>query len=304
MSWKRLKTFAIAILLVMNAIFLFLILQRNYRATHYDRDLIDSAIAVFRKSELYVGRSILSEETVSLPVYTGIVENGTLREHTIIRAIESEGFRVIDEPGGLRCKNAVGEFYFGNDFGFYYSELGRYDRPSDLLATERYILLSSDHGAKESARNTVKNFLEKYRFLSQEEPESDYEIAYSKVYSSGVNHIVTLSQRIDGVPIHGNISFLVSGGRVVSADGILVTRMPESRQRAETVDVLNILFAEKAYLDAREDIIAPRIVSDVSYAYAVYFDADEKFYLIPLCKVSYVGGDVSVYNCVSGKLYS
>ena len=56
MSWKKLKTFAIVMLVLMDAVFLFLILQRHDRATHYDDALIDSATAIFRESELYVDR--------------------------------------------------------------------------------------------------------------------------------------------------------------------------------------------------------------------------------------------------------
>lgn len=309
MSWKKLKTFAIVILCVMNLSFLFLILQRNYRATHYEEDLIDSVISVFRESELYVDRSFLSEKVVSLPVYTGVAERESLSELAVVRAIEEAGYEIREEPGGIRCENAVGEFYFGDDFGFYYIEKGRYDRPSDLLATERYILLKENESNKEETLRVVDAFLEKYDFLSAQSARYGYEIAYSAVYSSGVNYIVTLSQSIDNIPVHEEICVMVSGGRVVGADGIFATGVPASREKAETVDIVDILFEEKAHLDAvyranGSFSYTPMVLSEISYSYAVYFDAAGSFYLVPLCEVRYANGDVRTYNCVSGKLYS
>ena len=165
MSWKKLKTFAIMALCLMNAIFIFLVFQRNYRSTHYEKNLINSVISVFRQSELYVDRLFLSEKVVSLPVYIGVTESSEmLSELPVVRAIEKAGYTIREAPGGIRCENAVGEFYFGDDFGFYYSEKGRYDRPSDLLATERYILLKEDGSNKAEALRVVDSFLKKYEF--------------------------------------------------------------------------------------------------------------------------------------------
>ncbi len=309
MSWKKLKTFAIVVLCLMNLGFLFLIMQRNYRATHYEEELIDSVTNIFRESALYVDRSFLSGKVVSLPVYVGQTEQKASSELPVVCAIEKAGFELRKEPGGIRCENAVGEFYFGDDFGFYYMEKGRYDRPSELLTTERYILLKENTGSIADILHVVDIFLRRYEFLSEENSQYGYEIAYSEVYSSGVNYIVTLSQSINGVPVHEELCVMVSGGRVVSADGIFATESPVSREKAETVDIIDILFEEKAYLDAvyRENgsfAYTPMVLSDISYSYAVYFDAAGSFYLVPLCEVQYVNGDVRTYNCVSGKLYS
>lgn len=102
---------------------------------------------------------------------------------------------------------------------------------------------------------------------------------------------------------------MVSGGRVVSADGIFATFVPTEREKAETVDIMNILFAEKAHLDAvyragGSFSYTPMVLTDVSYSYAVYFDTHGEFYFVPLCEVKYANGEARTYNCVSGKLYS
>lgn len=309
MSWKKLKTFAIVMLVLMDAVFLFLILQRHDRATHYDDALIDSATAIFRESELYVDRAFLSKKHVSLPVYTGTSDPDAMLFSPVVSAIEKAGYEVKDEPGDIYCKNAVGEFYFGDDFGFYYAEKGRYDRPSDLLATERYIRLTEDNAYRQSSMRIVNTFLEKYAFLSAETARYGYEVAYTDVYSSGVNYIVTLSQSIEGVPVHERICVMVSGGRVVSADGIFATFVPTKREKAETVDIMNILFTEKAHLDAvyragGSFSYTPMVLTEVSYSYAVYFDTNGEFYFVPLCEVRYANGESRTYNCVSGKLYS
>jgi hypothetical protein len=247
---------------------------------------------------------------VSLPVYTGVTEKSeSLSELSVVRAIEKAGYTIREAPGGIRCENAVGEFYFSDDFGFYYTEKGRYDRPSDLLATERYILLRENGLDKSEALRVVDSFLRKYEFLSDEKSRYGYEVAYAEVYSSGINYIVTLAQSIDGVPVHEKICVMVSGGRVVGADGIFATEAPLSREKAETVDLIDILFEEKAYLDEvyranGSFSYTPMVLSELSYSYAVYFDASGSFYLVPLREVRYASGDVRTYNCVSGKLYS
>lgn len=309
MSWKQIKTLAILILSLMNAVFLFLILQRHYRATHYDDDLVNSAIAVFRESELYVDRSFLLGKMESLPVYTGMMDPEALDTLPIVHAIARAGYTVHDEPGGIRCENAVGEFYFGDDFGFFYSEKGKYERPSDLLATERYLLLQEDNAERARAIGVVDAFLEKYEFFSAKSEYYDYEIAYDKVYSSGISYIVTLSQRIGDISLHEQICVMVSGGRVVCADGIFATQTPQTKEKAQTVDLVNLLFEEKAYLDAiyragGSFSYTPMVLTGVSYSYAVYFDAAGRFYLVPLCEIAYANGEVRTYNCVSGKLYS
>ncbi len=309
MSWKKLKTFAIVLLLLMNAVFLFLILRREHLSTHYEDSLIDSAEVLFRESELYVDRAFLEQKRISLPVFSGDAVPTKSRELPAVRAIEREGFVLEDEPGGVRLENAVGEFYFADDFGFYYMEKGRYDRPSTLLRTERYILLTEDTPYSKNAIAVVHDFLTRYDFLSTENSRYGYEIDYSEVYSSGVNYIVTLSQSIDGVPVHEEICMMVSGGRVVSADGVFATAAPTSRKKAETVDLLELLFLEKAAQDEafRKNggfSYTPKVVSHVSYSYAVYFDADGSFYLVPLCEIAYAGGETRTYNCVSGALYA
>lgn len=309
MSWKKLKTFAIAILILMDAIFLFLILQRRESAMRYEESLIDSATEIFRESELYVDRAFLSEKRVSLPVYMGMSDPSAMLFSPIVLALEKAGYDIQDEPGGIYCKNAVGEFYFGDDFGFYYAEKGRYDRPSDLLSTQRYIRLTEENAYRQSSMRIVNTFLEKYAFLSERTARYGYEIAYTDVYSSGVNYIVTLSQSIRGVPVHEKICVMVSGGRVVSADGIFATFAPSERVKAETVDIMNVLFEEKAHLDAlyREGgsfSYTPMVLSDISYSYAAYFDTQGQFYFVPLCTVKYANGEARTYNCVSGKLYS
>ncbi len=309
MSWKNLKNFAIVLLLLMDITFLFLLIQRDYSAGHYESEQIDSAIEVFRKSELYVDRPYLSGPIVSLPVYTGKPGADSLSQTAVVRTLLSLGYRLSEEPGGIRCSNAVGDFYFGDDFSFYYTEKGRYDRPSDLLATERYIRLTEENDYRLGAIQVVDSFMDRYAFLSSGGREFGYEISFSEVYSSGVNYIVTLVQRIDGVPIHGEICVLVSGSRVLAADGVFVTSAPENRERAETMDLLNILFMEKAFLDARfraggSFSYTPMVLSEVEYCYAVYFDAQGSFYFVPLCTVRYMNGEVRSYNCVSGRLYS
>jgi hypothetical protein len=306
-NWKKLKLFAIVLLLLMNGWFLFRIAQRNYSAMHYEKDLITASIGVFRKSELYVDRSFLEKPIRELPVYTGSVDENSEMLLAITHTLSNRGYQISKEINGVRFTDVIGEFYFGDDFSFYYKERAHYEMPSTLLATERYIRLTPENRYRQDAFRVASDFMSRY--LASGDERHGFRIFYSEVYSSGVNYIVTLTQRIDGVPIYGEICRLVSGGRVTAADGLFVTSTPTRKETAQTTDLVNILFMEKAFLDARyreggSFSYTPMVLSKAVYSYAVYFDATGTFYFVPLCTVTYMNGETRSYNCVSGKLYS
>ncbi len=310
MSWKQLKTLAIAILVLMNGIFLFLISQRNHSASYYDEDLIDSALEVFHQSEMYVDRAFLSEKKPTFPVYSGVVPTGAnMRSLSVVKTIEKAGFSLLEESGGVRLTGKTAEFYFADDFEFHFFERGAYERPSDLLRSGRYVSLSEEDDAYEKALSASMAFFTQYGFLSDEAERLGYGIELREVFFSGSEQIVTFSQTIQGVLIHEEITLLVLGGKVAAADGVFASVMPASEESAELCDPLALLFLEKAYLDDRfraEGGFAytPMVLKALRYSYAVYFDAEGAFYLVPICEISYHGGESRTYNCVSGQLYS
>lgn len=305
MSWKNLKILAIVILIVMDSFFLFSLMKRNRAARYYDDALIDSAISVFKESSFYVDRRFLSVRRESVPIYTGVA--GTDSLPAVRAALTEAGYSVENEPGGTWFIGENGEFFIGNDFSFLYLENDRIEKPSAILAEGSYIRREEESGL-DRIRETAEAFLKENAFISNGK-KFGYEICFTDYYLSGSDCIVCVMQRLDDRDTENRIYLLVSEDRVVAADGFFATAVPERRLSAETVGIMDILFSEKNYFDeayrasgavSRQN----KILSSVDYFYSVYFDADGRFYYVPICAVTYQDGESRAYNYVTGEIYS
>ena len=118
MSWKNLKTFAIITLLVMDIVFAFFVIERQYSVSYYDDTLIDSAITVFSEGGLHIDRSFLEMKKKMPSVYTGKIQTELFSEVTA--AMERDGYQIEEDTGCLRFTGENGEFFFGNDFIFHF----------------------------------------------------------------------------------------------------------------------------------------------------------------------------------------
>lgn len=301
MSWKNLKIFAIVTLLIMDIVFALFVIERKYSVLYYDDALIDSAVTVFSESGLHVDRAFLEERKPSPAVYTGSVEPQAFSE--ITKAMVREGYQAQEDTDGMRFIGGQGEFFFGNDFVFTYAAENE-SLPSALMENGIWTALSEGE-EKDSVLQTALSFLERYAFASEPLARYGYDIRCPYVYSLGGDYIVQLVQSIDGISLEEGLCLLISDGEVRSADGTLCALRPREKKSAENVGLMNVLFAEKAYIDTLQQTDASGYtVSAVTYSYGLYFDADNTFYLIPLCRITYLNGETRIYNFVSGKLYS
>jgi len=305
MSWKNLKILAIIILIVMDSFFLFSLIKRTRSAQYYDDALIDSAISVFRESSFYVDRKFLSAKKVSPSIYSG--ETGEDSLSAVSQALSEAGYSARDDLSGTWFIGEKGEFFIGNDFSFLYLENDMTEKPSVMLSEGGYIE-KEKNGRFDSIRRTVETFLKENGLISGAAGKKiGYEICFTDYYISGGDSIVCVTQKLDGRDTGNRIYLLVSGDRIVAADGFFAVVMPDRKLSAETVGIMDILFSEKNYFDkvyresgavSREN----RILSSVGYSYEVFFDAEGRFYYVPICSVTYQNGESRAYNCVTGKL--
>ncbi|MBQ8497614.1 MAG: hypothetical protein IJ489_09200 [Clostridia bacterium] len=301
MSWKNLKIFAIITLLVMDIVFAFFVIERRYSVSYYDDTLIDSAITVFSASDLHVDRSFLEAKKKMPAVYTGKITSTLFSEVT--EAMERGGYQIQEDTGGMRFVGETDEFFFGNDFIFTYISAEGIKLPSVLLEEGLWVALS-DGEEKTSVFQTAIDFLKSKALISDTFAHYSYDISCRYVYRLGGNYIVHLIQSVDGMALESGLYLLISDGNVTCADGTFSILLPKDKKSAENADLLNILFAEKAYIASLDKNTSDYTVSDISYSYGLYFDSDDTFYLIPLCKITYLNGEERVYNFVSGKLYA
>lgn len=300
MNLGRIKTLAIAILLVMNIVFLALFLGRTNAASTYDARLIDSAVVSCRKSGLTVDPQLLKGKIPSYPVFTGDI-SPLLGKLTGLADANRMAFEEV--TGGARLTGEDEAFFFGNDFSFSYTSDEKTELPSVLYSSGFYPL-QSHYKISDAMEKTVDAFLEEHHLLSAAE-RAGYTLSFDACYGSGGDHIVCLSQCIDGMRTSFTLYFLVSGGRVISADGSLCLLSPERRMTADGIGPLQILFAEKNRLDdaAGSGDREEKVLLDLAYGYVAYFDTDGSFYLVPILTLSYEDGSSSHYNYVNGKEY-
>lgn len=302
MRWKNLKNFAIVLILIVDLVFAFFIVRRRNAVLYYDASLIDSAIRIFEADGIYVERTWLEARKEMPAVYTGTVSKNlfTNLKNEMVYA----GYLTSKDAGGLYFSGKKGDFFFGNDFVFSYEAKNIDAIPSELLVTENYALFS-DEAQKEEAFRLGMDFLNRYMFSYFDAEKFQYSLSFAKLYRGESGLILHLLQSIDGIPFEEGLYFLIVNGEVVAADGIFAVLFPEEKKMGENVGLMNIFFAEKAYWDAiGKDPDGAHIVSDISYSYGLYFDAESTYYLIPLCKITYQSGETRTYNFISGTLYS
>ena len=302
MSWKNLKILAIAILFVVDVFFFFSIAERNHATRYYPDSLIESANAVFRESNLYVDRSILSARIVTMPAYEG---NASYDELPFVATMRDAVYTRRQETSGVRFIGEDGEFFFGNDFSFFYFDPTSSDRPSILLEGEDYVL-SEQSVRTDAVKNTVEAFLAEWSLLPNG-GRYTYAFETDTFYVSEDHYIVHMTQSIGGYEIGDGLYFLVAQGRVLAADGVFVPFGVETRMRADTVGIMDVFLSEKKYLDdsyrASGEVSRKNMVlAGVSYAYQPYFDTNGELYLVPVCTVRYTDGETRRYNFVSGKM--
>ena len=297
MSWKNLKIFAIVTLLVMDIIFAFCVIERKLSVLYYEDPLIDSALTVFSESGLQIDRSFLKKRKQLPAVYLGSADTDAL-----LLTMQKNGFTAEEDDGGIRLTGDRGEFFFGDDLSFSYFSDENQKAPSALLR-EGFWTAVSDEEETSLARERVLTFLDEFELIADGFSKYRYEIVCDRVYHLGNRTIVSCIQYLDGMPLHNGFALSVLDGQVVSADGTFAILLPNEKKTAENIGLMNVFFAEKAYIDSLTEK-QTFTLSSISYSYGLYFDADGTFYLIPLCEIVYTNGEKRTYNFVSGKLYS
>ena len=300
MSWKNLKIFAIITLLVMDIVFAFCVIERKLSVLYYEDTLIDSALTVFSESGLQVDRSFLQQRKPRLAVYLGTSDTDVYAK--ILPTMQQKGFSLQEDEGGIRLLGNSSAFFFGDDLTFSYVADQNQQTPSAILQ-EGFRTAVYDEEEIAQAMEIVSSFLNEFSLSSDGFSKYRYNIVCDAIYRMGDKKILHCVQYLDGMPLYEGFSLCIRDGQVVSADGTFALLLPNEKKTAENIGVMNVLFAEKSYIDALPEK-QTFIVSSISYSYGLYFDADGTFYLIPLCEITYTNGEKRTYNFVSGKIYS
>ena len=102
MKWKNLKSFAIAVLLVLNAVFGVLVYIRYTDENYYDKELIENMTTLLSESDIALAGNALSDKIVKLNVLVGTVSAAKTAEALTLMsgaAPESESDALVCRAG-------------------------------------------------------------------------------------------------------------------------------------------------------------------------------------------------------------
>ncbi|MBQ0010866.1 MAG: hypothetical protein KBS76_07190, partial [Ruminococcus sp.] len=123
------------------------------------------------------------------------------------------------------------------------------------------------------------------------------EIAYSV---SGGYYVATMDLMAGGLVTDAALSVRFREDAFLTVKGNLLLASPSRSLKPGGKDLLTILLNEKAYWDAGSEKQI-RLIGSVEYAYAIYYDMKDSFYLIPVCRLCYEDGTVAEYDMMTGE---
>ncbi len=125
MKWKNLKSFAIAVLLVLNVIFGILVYIRYTDENYYDKELIENMTTLLSESDIVLAGNALSDKIVKLNTLVGTVSAAKTADALALMSGASP------ESGGesLVCRsgNAVYSHDGKNTFSYRRSDISEPD---------------------------------------------------------------------------------------------------------------------------------------------------------------------------------
>ncbi len=298
MRTERIKAVMIALLVVANIITASLIAVNFKNRDYYDKKTVEEAYRVIEDGGMEIARGILESKKESFFVYTGGIY-ASLYGDVIAVYGEFEG----STAGDVSIKSAEGRLILRADGTFSYTKDGESVRELD---TERLPDVTDEGRIRKNVEKTAEAFIKADALSScpsnrESAAKVTYELLSVHFDAEARLYIATYYQSFDGVRAsQGGARIAVRDAQVICAEGELSFIYPSERGDCDSTDVLNIIFSEKAHLEAIGK--SEMTLTEITYFYRVYDSAAGKRYFIPMCRVDYDDDEFySVYNLISGK---
>lgn len=298
MNVKNLKIVIAAILTVANIFFIVMISLNFHHRNYYDRNTVEKAYNIIERDGMKISRGILERKQKKFYVYTGGMYISLFDD-----IISVYGELEKSSSGDVSVVSGEGRFVFHSDCTFDYTKDGE---DGNRLYEDMTLPDVSETGRiKKNAKKIIDNFLRtedlsKCFSNSKSSVKTDIEIEKILFDSSSVTYIVYGYQTFEKEKVsEEGVIFVIRNGEVISAKGEFSFIYPTEKIPADCIDMLNVVFSEKAYFKDSGNVGG--IISDISYFYKVYDSAEGKRYFIPMCRVEYENTtNHSIYNLVSG----
>lgn len=294
MSWKQIKTLALVFLIVLDAALAGLVRFRYRQKNYYDGEIVRNVTALLNESEIYLDTNVLSEKIVSYPVLAGSATEESYRTALGLMA----GAEVKDTERGMECAGKTGVYRLDTGRLFSYEAYGFVPVSesqtvpvadaeaigAEAAARLSAFILADDRSDASSGGKYAMGFVCR-------------DIAYSV---AGGYYIATMAQTAGGLVTDAVLRIRFRDDAILSVDGNLLPFSPSRSLKPGGKDLLTVLLNEKAYWDAGEDKRI-RLIDGVEYAYAIYYDMKDSFYLTPVCLLCYEDGSVAEYDMMTGE---
>ena len=293
MSWKHLSTFAIAVLIVANVVFMILVFSEYGKNNYYDQSSIDELEELLEESNIELSAGVLPKKRTDMRVFKSSVKGDGLT--AAVKALIGADPEKTD--GGYYYKSADGTYEATGDFSFSYVRDG-YEGEQG-----RYIAVS-DKNAAQRVKNTVVAFLNLRQVWETAENKQsirqpEYAVEKLMVYSGTGALGAHIAEYVDGYKTGNYIDATVIGEEVMAASGRVMFILPEESYKAKNTDVFSVMINEKRRVDALGTGEKYTVVS-VEYSLELCFDVFGAAYLMPVCTVSYSDGTAFTYDVISG----
>ncbi len=336
MSWSRIKTLLILLLLAVNIYLVYAIASQYEVTARIPADEIEAAAGLLKKDGITIADDALSGRRLDLKVWRSAFlkdggEDG--RELVISRLFGSADYtRHMTGSGFDAAVEGKGTLSFSDSDPLYISYTADgcdYAGEADEAASDP----GSDRQVSWMRRANLANQFDQFlaggesSSLTGDEKRAETEVDLAIYDRNDRRYIAHFVQKLDGCEIDGcGGYFSVKGDTVDYIRGSVVLMSDPVGYKAELLDEINVLFLERDSLSvgigdisggsevvsgdapsAPADDIS-RTVRSSSPVYCVIWSSDKsEFYLIPSWKLvyDYEGGESgeSIRNAVNGSVY-
>ena len=290
MSWRNIRIFGLAVLIVLNAVFMYLVSTQYSAIGRYTDEEIDNTVKILENGNIHMDKSLIEKEKQSPVAFEGKVDINKLR------SIWDEVYsNVVLELNEITGRSREGKISINSDLMFTFVSI---IRPGEYSFDEsKFGKIGEDADAYyESFKTAV--FGDKFLELISTK------LICTETYTDENGFVyIKFEQYYDGLKIHeGDINCVFIGGKMIYAEGLLMAINTDDQLTTNSVDVLSILVRENGRVSSEENL--ERTIVTIANGLSFVKANREKLYLVPTYRIIYSDETESVYDAVTGDYLS
>ena len=286
MSWRNIRIFGLAVLIVLNAVFMYLVSTQYSAIGRYTDEEIDNAVMILDNGHLHIDKSLIEKEKKSPVAYDGKIDINKLI--SIWDEVYSNVSYDLDVISG---RSREGKISINSDLEFSFVSI---IRPGEY---------SFDDSKFEEVGEEAETYYESFKtavFGDKFFEKTNTELQCVGTYTEENGFVYAkFKQLYDGLIVHeGDIRCVFIGGKMIYAEGLLVAVDTDNVLTTNCVDILSILVRENGRVNTEENI--DKSIVSIKNGLSFVDASRDKFYLVPTYRIIYSDETESVYDAVTG----